>query len=54
MSSDLHTKMGVAISLMTVMVIITFSMINMAADTTTPTAATFNMSFIINMTTTGR
>jgi hypothetical protein len=36
------------------MVIVTFFMITMAIDTTTPTAATFNMSFIINMTTTGR
>jgi hypothetical protein len=46
--------MGVAISLMTMMVIVTLFMIKMATDTTTPTAATFNMSFIINMTTTGR
>jgi hypothetical protein len=45
--------MGVAISLMTMRVIVMFSMIKMAADTTTPTAATFNMSFIIHTTTTG-
>jgi hypothetical protein len=54
MSSDLHTKMGVAIFLMTMMVIVTFFMIKMAADTTTPTAAIFNMSFITNMTNTWR
>jgi hypothetical protein len=53
-SSDLHNKMGDAISLMTMMVIAPFSMIKMDADPMTPTAATFNMSFIINMTTTGR
>jgi hypothetical protein len=45
--------MGVAISLMTMRVIVMFSMIKMAADTMTPTAATFNVSFIIHMTTTG-
>jgi hypothetical protein len=45
--------MGVAIALMTMMVINTFFMIKMAVDTTTPTTATFNMSFLINMTTTG-
>jgi hypothetical protein len=53
-SSDLHNKMGDAISLMTTMVIVPFSMTKMAIDPMTPTAATFNMSFIINMTTTGR
>jgi hypothetical protein len=46
--------MGVAISLMTMMVIDMFFMIKMANDTMTPPAATFNMSFLINMTTTGR
>jgi hypothetical protein len=43
--------MGVAISLMTMMVIDTFFMIKMAIDPTTPTTATFNMSFLISMTT---
>jgi hypothetical protein len=38
---------------MTMMVIVPFSMIKMDADTMTTTAAIFNMSFIINMTTTG-
>jgi hypothetical protein len=46
--SDLHN----AISHMTMMVIVPFSMIKMDADTMTITAAIFNMSFIINMTTT--
>jgi hypothetical protein len=46
--------MGIAISLMTMMVINTFFMIKMAVDPTTPIATTFNMSFLINMTTTGR
>jgi hypothetical protein len=54
MSSDLHNKMGDAIPHMTMMVIAPFSMIKMDADTMTTTAAMFNMSFIINMTTTGR
>jgi hypothetical protein len=53
-SSDLHNKMGNAISLMTTMFIVPFSMIKMDVNPMTPTAATFNMSFIINMTTTGR
>jgi hypothetical protein len=53
-SSDLHNKMGGAISLMTTMVIVPFSMTKMDVDPMTPTATTFNMSFIINMTTTGR
>jgi hypothetical protein len=52
--ADLHNKTGDAISHMTMMVIIPFSMIKMDADTMTTTAAIFNMSFIINMTTTGR
>jgi hypothetical protein len=39
---------------MTMMVIVPFSMIEMDADTITTTATIFNMSFIINMTTTGR
>jgi hypothetical protein len=46
--------MGVAIFLMTMMVIDTFCMIKMAVDPMTPTAATFNMNFLINMTTTGQ
>jgi hypothetical protein len=50
-SADLHNKMGDAISHMTMMVLVPFSMIKMDADTMTTTAA---MSFIINMITTGR
>jgi hypothetical protein len=43
--------MGDAISHMTMMVLVPFSMIKMDADTMSTTAA---MSFIINMITTGR
>jgi hypothetical protein len=50
-SADLHNKMGDAISHMTMMVLVPFSMIKMDADTMTTTAA---MSFIINMITMGR
>jgi hypothetical protein len=50
-SADLHNKMVGAISHMTMMVIVPFSMIKMDADTMTTTAA---MRFTINMTTTGR
>jgi hypothetical protein len=50
MSADLHNKMDDAISHMTMMVIVPFSMIKMDADTMTTTAA---MSFTINMITTG-
>jgi hypothetical protein len=46
--------MGVAIFLMTMMVIDMFCMIKMAVDPMTPTTATFKMNFLINMTTTGR
>jgi hypothetical protein len=53
MASDLHNKMGDAISHMTMMVIVPFSMIKMDTDTMTTPTAIFNMSFIINMTTTG-
>jgi hypothetical protein len=49
-SADLHNKMDDAISHMTMMVIVPFSMIKMDADTMTTTAA---MSFTINMSTTG-
>jgi hypothetical protein len=50
-SADLHNKMDGAISHMTMMVIVPFSMIKMDAGTMTTTAA---MRFTINMTTMGR
>jgi hypothetical protein len=50
-SADLHNKTDIAISQMTMMVIVPFSMIKMDADTMTTTAA---MSFTIPMITTGR
>jgi hypothetical protein len=53
-ASDIHNKMGDAISHMTMMVIVPFSMIKMDANTMTTIAAMFNMSFTIQMTTIGR
>jgi hypothetical protein len=50
-STDLHNKMDGAISHMTMMVIVPFSMIKMAAGTTTTTAA---MRVTITMITMGR